>query len=174
MEELKRCVKLRRGLWGGFQGLVRWSTHPHPTYIHGEGVATDGPDLAWPGLSVSVCESRRPGFQLPQHPLLQILGGLCTKGCGIAEFISNPLSPDSESQWESVGGMGVSKFCFFSLYQEPFVFSNLFPKMSSREPQFPFKFPEPVLCLREVRLPWASAGAAAVLVTPTLGSQLSQ
>ena len=79
-------------------------------------------DLTWPGLSVWVCESRRPGFQLPQHPLLQILGGLCTKGYGIAEFISNPLSPDSESQWESVGGMGVSKFCFFFFISGAFCF----------------------------------------------------
>ena len=36
---------------------------------------TWGGCMAWPGLSVWVCESRRPGFQLPQHPLLQILEG---------------------------------------------------------------------------------------------------
>ena len=60
-------------------------------------------------------------------------------------------------------------FFFFSLYQDPFVFSNLFPKMSSREPQFPFKVPEPILCLCEVRLPWASVGAADFLVTSWSG-----
>ena len=70
-----------------------------------------------------------------------------------------------------MGGMCVSKFFFFFLYIRTLLFLVIyFPKCLPENPSsLSRSLPEPILCLCEVRLPWASVGAAEFLVTSWSG-----
>lgn len=87
---------------GGFQGLVVGLPIHIPPICTGR--AWPPTDLAWPGLASLGLRVKEACVPNPSAPPSSDTGGLCTKGCGTAEFISNPLSPELwislVSQWE--------------------------------------------------------------------------
>ena len=149
----------------GCQGLVAMGLPILvPSFCMGRAWLLTAPSCS--GFSVWVYESRTPGCQAASTPF---------PGIEVSPPQSSAprvLSPGSHLR---VGGRGeCEQVLFCSLHQGPFIFSDLFPHMSSREPQFPFRVPVPVLRLPEVRLPCAPVGTAAFLATHPLGSQLPQ